>query len=233
MNNYFIFKNKNSKDISGLIVQELPPITKAPKRTNIIEIEGKDGDIIESLGYAAYDKTIQIGLTSNNNIIEIVNWLNGSGKLILSNEPSKYYEAEIVSQIDFDRLARFRTASITFHVQPYKYLAEETITDIEITDETSIVVQNQGLIESKPIITLYGSGNIEFAINGQTVFTINIDSNYVTIDAMKEDAYTGSILKNRQMSGEFNNIRLAPGQNTITWIGDLTRIEVDAKSRWL
>ena len=41
------------------------------------------------------------------------------------------------------------------------------------------------------------------------------------------------MLKNRQMNGEFENIILQPGENIITWIGNLTRIDVDAKSRWL
>lgn len=123
--NYFIFKNIDSRDIKGLIVQELPPISKPAKRIEKIEIDGKDGDIIQESGYQAYDKTISIGLTNNYDINQIIAWLDGSGNLVLSNEPEKYYNAIVIEQIDFERLMRFKTAKIKFHVQPFKYKANE------------------------------------------------------------------------------------------------------------
>lgn len=231
--NYFMFNNVDSREIAGLIVQELPPISKPARRVSIAEIDGKDGDISEFKGYSAYDKNISIGLTKGYNIDQIINWLNGSGRLILSNEPDKYYEAEINNQIDFDRLGRFKTATIKFHVQPFKYKLNEEKQILEITDQTNFNVTNHGLIESKPIITLYGSGIVEVLLNNISIFTINIDDEYVTIDTIKEDAYRNGILKNRLMNGDFENIRLQSGQNIISWTGNLTKIEVDAKSRWI
>ena len=41
----------DSSSINGLIISELPPITKPKMRTNIIKIDGRDGDLIEELGY--------------------------------------------------------------------------------------------------------------------------------------------------------------------------------------
>lgn len=229
----FIFKGISSNDFQGIVVNSLPPISKPPKRTSNVQIDGKDGDIIEFLGYDAYDKSINITVLQETNIDELINWLNGSGRLILSNEPTKYYEAEIIDQIDFSRLVKYEPVEIKFHIQPYKYLVDEEITSLEINSETSLSVINNGFIESKPIIKLYGSGLIEIYINNLYVFTVNIDDENVTVDAVKEDAYKGTILKNRQMTGEFENIRLQPGENTITWTGNLTQIDVDAKSRWL
>ena len=52
----------DNTDIAGLVVGELPPITKSQIRTSVEEIDGRDGDIITKLGYAAYDKTVRIGL---------------------------------------------------------------------------------------------------------------------------------------------------------------------------
>ena len=136
--NYFNFKNIDSRNISGLIVQELPPITKPPMRVSLIEIDGRDGDLIEELGYQAYDKVIKIGLSRGYNINEIISWLNGDGELILSNENDKYYKAKIINQIDFERLVRFKTANIKFHVQPYKYKIDENFIVVNQT------VTNQG-----------------------------------------------------------------------------------------
>lgn len=229
----FSFKGISSTSFSGIVVNSLPPISKPSKRINKTQIEGRDGDIIEFLGYDAYDKTITITILEETNIDELINWLNGSGQLILSNEPTKYYEAEITNQIDFSRLEKYEEIDIKFHIQPYKYKVNEEKTTLEINSETSLTVTNSGYVESKPIITLYGEGTVEIYINNLYAFSINIDDESVVIDAIKEDAYKNTILKNRQMNGEFDNIRLQPGENTITWIGDLTKIEVEAKSRWL
>ena len=103
----FIFKGISSNDFQGIVVNSLPPISKPPKRTSKIQIDGRNGDIIEFLGYDAYDKSINITILQETNIDELINWLNGSGRLILSNEPNKYYEAEIIDQIDFSRLVKY------------------------------------------------------------------------------------------------------------------------------
>ena len=58
MQNYLILNNKSSKDIQGLIISTLPPITKPQMRANIETIDGKDGDEITKLGFSAYDKEI-------------------------------------------------------------------------------------------------------------------------------------------------------------------------------
>jgi hypothetical protein len=60
--NYIILNGYASIGVQGLIVQELPPITKPQVRSNIETIDGRDGDIITRLGYSAYTKTFTIGL---------------------------------------------------------------------------------------------------------------------------------------------------------------------------
>lgn len=232
--NYFIFKGINSNSIKGLIVQELPQIVKAKKRFNKTEIEGLDGDILEELGYEAYDKTIKIGITKECDIDELINWLDGSGQLILSNEPTKYYNVEIVDSINFERLLRYKTATIKLHTQPFKYLINEENLVEEIEEQTTVNIENKGYIDSKPIITIYGTGNIQINLNNNKAFSVDMkDDEYITIDTIKEDAYKGVVLKNRQMIGDFNDIKLQSGQNTITWTGNLTKIEIEPRSRWL
>ena len=53
----------------------------------------------------------------------------------------------------------------------------------------------------------------------------------VIIDSLKEEAYLNSEYKNRNMNGVFPI--LDPGSNTITWTGNLTKIKIQPKSRWL
>lgn len=231
MRDYIIFKNIKSSSLEGLMICELPPITKPEMRTSIIEIDGKDGDIIEELGYASYQKTIQIGLTRNFDINQIIKYFSGSGDLVLSNEPDKVYKATIYSKVDYEKLLRFKTAEVEFHVQPYKYLLNEAPFELNITNENELKVSNVGLEKSKPIITLYGEGEVQLSINGSDIFSINIDDEYVVINSVEEEAYKENVLKNRNMLGEFPILEI--GINTIKWTGNLNKIIIEPKSRWL
>lgn len=231
MRDYIIFKNIKSSSLEGLMICELPPITKPEMRTSIIEIDGKDGDIIEELGYASYQKTLQIGLTRNFDINQIIKYFSGSGDLVLSNEPDKVYKATIYSKVDYEKLLRFKTAEVEFHVQPYKYLLNEAPFELNITNETELKVSNIGLEKSKPIITLYGEGEVQLSINGSDIFSINIDDEYVVINSIEEEAYKENVLKNRNMLGEFPILEI--GINTIKWTGNLNKIIIEPKSRWI
>ena len=124
--NYVIINGVNSNTIPGLLIQSLPPISKPLMRTEVVEIDGRDGDIVYELGYSAYDKQISIGLHGNFDIDQVIKFFTGKGTVIFSNEPDKYYNFQIINQIDYQRLLRYRTATITLHVQPYKYAVGET-----------------------------------------------------------------------------------------------------------
>lgn len=227
------WKNKSSDEIQGLMICELPPIAKPKMRVEETIVDGVDGSFIEELGYESYNKTVKIGLTKNYDIDEVIDYFNGEGHLILDNENDKYYKAKIIDSIDYERLLRFKTADVKFRVQPFKYSNEEGIKTFNIAEKTSVNVYNNGNYESKPIIKITGSGTIEFKQEGITIFTYTFptDDTYVVIDSDKQDAYVGSILKNRSMNGEFPILKM--GKNVISWTGTITKIEVSNYSRWL
>lgn len=341
--NKITWKDTESTEIQGLMICELPPITKPNMRVQETEVDGLDGSIIEELGYETYDKTIKIGLYKNFDIDEVIKYFSGSGNVVFSNEPDKYYKATIVEQIDYERLLRYRTADVTFRVQPFKYeLDEEPVTtgeemeteDYIITDgvyngtlletedegeswevittfipvepnqtyilagtltqeswaisvyfydenETLLeereiiennstfgfippsetkyikfdgyspiidistvslkhitmksvyVVNNLGNEKSKPIIKIVGSGSVETIVNNKLAFIYIFpeNENEVYIDSEKQDAYSGNVLKNRNMNGEFPV--LETGENTIRFNGNVTSAEIYPKSRWL
>lgn len=230
--NKVIFKEKDSSLIKGLIISELPPITKPRKRVLETLIDGVDGSIIEDLGYEPYNKPLLIGLTKDADIDEIIDYFNGEGNIVFSNEPNKYYKVNVIDQIDYERLLRFKTATVTFRTQPHKYLYKETYQKFENPTGTLVAI-NQGLESSKPTMTLKGSGTVEFKLEGITIFSYTFPSGEteVTIDSEKEDAYLGSVLKNRNMIGEFPIFKR--GKNTITLTGAVTELSVIANSRWL
>lgn len=130
MINYIELNGEKSTNVKGLIIQSLPPITKPKVRTSIEEIGGRDGDIVTKLGYAAYDKEVSIGLHGDFDIDDAIAFFDSEGEVVFGNERDKYYRYQILDQIDFERLIRFRTAKVKMHVQPFKYDAVDRTFDI-------------------------------------------------------------------------------------------------------
>lgn len=236
MNNYIILNGVDSRTIKGLLIQELPPISKPQIRTNIEQIDGRDGDIVTKLGYAAYNKEFTIGLYGDYDINEIINFFDSQGQVTFSNESDKYYNYQILNQVNFERLIRFRTAKVTMHVQPFKYSLQDTPKNFTITDQTQVSIINNGNYISKPSITIFGTGTINLYLNGIQLFVINLgDEGYITIDAALMEAYkdTTATLKNRLVTGNYDNFIFNTGTNTISWTGSITEINIANYTRWL
>ena len=237
--NYVIWNNKDSRDIKGLLISELPPITRPKMRVKETVIDGVDGSIIEEIGYESYDKPMVIGLKIGADIDEISEFFSGSGEVVFSNEPDKYYKATISNRIDFQRLLRYRVAQVTFRVQPFKYSRIEVPREAIYTERNNLLIENVGNHTAKPIITLTGREEVQIFIDGQYVFDYVFpeDEDTVVIDCEKQDAYlinenNGAItLKNRNMGGDFPVLK--KGSSNISWGGILESIRIEKYSRWL
>ena len=72
--NYIIWNGKDSREVNGLLISELPPITKPRMRVKETVIDGVDGSIVEDLGYESYDKPIVIGLKIGADVDEITEY---------------------------------------------------------------------------------------------------------------------------------------------------------------
>ena len=351
--NYVILNGVPSTDITGLLIQQLPPVVKPLIRTEIEEIDGRDGDIVTKLGYSAYNREMSIGLYGKFKIDDVVKYFDSEGTVIFSNEPDKFYKYQIIEQIDFERLVRFRTATVVFHCQPFKYSAVEktytmcdqaltlsrvlesksgitfdghgdsirisgestvavemyvpvsanldgsytltssakgtgathvtfrlientpvdsdtfggqattagaltslsaTVTksynylylyitagtiditlDFALTDDSvnSMSVINSGNTVSKPIYTISGIGTVNVSLNGKSLSIAFSGADTVTIDIDAMEAYNGEVLKNRIITGEYDDLKLKVGTNLIEWSGVVSEISLLNYSRWI
>jgi predicted phage tail component-like protein len=234
--NYIILNDKKSTEIVGLMICNLPPISKPAKKVYIEEIDGVDGDIITELGYMPYDKEFQIGLTYNYDIDEVIEYFNSEGKVVFSNEPERYYRYKIIEQIDFEKLLRYKTATVKMHIQPFKFCNELCEKTFEITTQKEVEVNNGGNVFSKPTITLFGTGIINLSLNGNETFIIDLSNEeQITIDTERMEAYNQEtqILKNRLITGNYDNFYLQRGRDTIGFTGTVTKIIIDKFSRWI
>lgn len=234
MRNYVIINGVNSTTINGLAINEMPPITKPSIRTNTEEIDGRDGDIVTRLGYSAYDKEMTIGLYGSYDLDGIMSYFNQSGTIIFSTETDKYYNFEILEQIDYEKLLKFKTATITMHCQPFKYEVNETAITLSSGNNT---VKNKGNIYAKPVIYIKGSGTITIGLNGNQIFNLDLGTttSEMTIDIEKLEAYNpndGTLL-NRKVTGDYDDFKLEVGNNTINLSGTITTANITMYSRWL
>lgn len=234
--NYIILNGEHSELINGLLIQTLPDIIKPPMRTQIDEIDGKDGDIVTFLGYSAYDKDFQIGLHGDYDIDEVISYFNSYGTVTFSNEDDKLYKYIIKDQIDFEKLIRFKTATVTMHVQPFKFSVFDKQKSFIFEPEAPqyFEIRNDGNVYSKPKLIIHGSGTINLNLNGNQMFVIELgDEENITIDVEETEAYKDGILKNRLVNGDYDNFVLDIGKNEISFSGDVNRIDIENYSRWI
>ena len=235
----YIINGVSSKNINGLLIQSLPPISKPKVRTSIEEIDGRDGDIVTTLGYAAYDKPITIGLKGDYNVDDVIEYFNTSGQVTFSNELDKFYNFAIYDTIDFNNLIRFKTANIKMHVQPFKYSIDEPPITWNNTREQTIAnisIRNTGNIYSRPKLTIVGSNTITVYLGNTQIFSIDLSAagETIIIDATGMNATDpeGNYL-NRQVTGDYDNFKLTPGVNNLRVTGTMTSVTIDTYSRWI
>lgn len=231
---YIVLNGKRNTLVQGLMIQSLPPISKPPIRTEFETVDGRDGDRIRKLGYGSYNKDVKIGLTRNYDVDEVIAYFDSEGTVIFSNEPDKYYKYSIVEQIDLKKLIRFKEAKVRFHVQPFKYSAVEEALERTISGVSSVTVTNTGNVASKPKLTVYGSGTVNILVNGVLLLSLDMSSDsFITVDAAELEAYAGSVLKNRKVTGDYRKLLFEKGKNVITWTGSVTKLVFENYSRWI
>ena len=235
---YLIINGKSSNNINGLLIQSLPPITKPKMRTSVEEIDGRDGDIVTKLGYAAYDKTVVIGLKGDYNTDDVIEYLTQDGVITFSNEPDKIYRFSQIEQADFAKLIRFKTANVNFHVQPFKYSGDEPPIHFVNDGKTigQVNVRNNGNIYSRPRITINGKNLVSVYVNNEQIYAINLSSagETIIIDSIDMNATDpeGNFL-NRKVAGDYDSFIFKPGHNDLIVTGDFSGFTLEYYSRWI
>ena len=208
-----IFKNINSEDISGLIICSEPPISSSAIRTKETTIDGRDGAIVEKLGYKTRIRNVEIGLKKDANVDKILSYFSGEGDLIFKNENDKVYKAAIYEQVDLERLLRLRKGSVAFYCQPFKYKRNdifETIKDNKVKEKKGKHLELLNCAEQNVVdLKLEGSTNqatrsgknlldntATTKISNGITFTVNSDGT-VLADGTNDTTANSSLIINR------------------------------------
>lgn len=232
----FNFGGKNSYDDFGILIAERPSIPSPKRRVNTINIPGRNSNLIfDEKTYEDITLTVECSVKDKQNLAnkidDIKAWLfeTGESDLIFSFQEDRKYIAQVVNSIDFKQIYKyFSEFPIIFNCRPFKYSVENNIINII---KTGTKVTNIGTIESEPIISIYGSGDIVFKINEQQISLKGI-LNKIIINSIMQDCYDdeGNNL-NGKMTGEF--LKLKSGENIIEWSGNIIKVEIEPNWRWL
>lgn len=227
MEDGFIWKGIHSSE-KGLKIISLPDITTPEQRVEKVVVPGRSGDLtLTDNDYEGEVKPVEFDYF-NNNFDDIKTWLRGTGEVIFSNEPDRYYKARIINKIALDQvLKKFHSGIVQFDCQPFGY-SKNNSPIIKITEAKEI--NNPGTMQSTPVITIYGYGNIDLNINDNIINLTNV-SNHIIIDSEIMDCYRDGQLMNNYMKGNFPIFKV--GINKISWMGNVQRLEIKPNWRWL
>lgn len=226
---FFIFNNINSKD-KGILVNNLPPISKAERKYEELEIPGRNGKLyIDENCYDTFVYTITCTLMPDSNIREISKWLNGTGKLILCTELDKIYDVLIKDQIDYEQTYRIcNRFEVNFEVQPVAKSVLEK--EINLNKESSLIIK-ESTYQIKPYIKVSGNGNITLTINNNSINLKNIED-YIELDCELEEAFKNNENCNSKVECEDFPI-LFPGENVISWTGNISNLHIKYKEAFI
>ena len=232
MTDYFIWNGVDCRQY-GIHVSELPPITIPLERSTQTNVPGKPGSLTQLEGEDVYDDMILTAtcfISDPAQIPAIAAWLKGSGTVTFANRTGGYYKARIANQIPFEKVLRGNphcTFAVNFRCYPFWY--QENVSDVTITTSGDTIT-NPGSVYSEPLITLTGSGDITLMV-GTTIVELADITTGIVLDCALKEAYLGTTLMNDHMSGDFPV--LSPGLNAISWSGNVTRIVIKPKWRFL
>ncbi len=230
MEPYFIFKGKKSKDF-GILISEMPDIVKPQRREQEVTIPGRSGVLtIDENAYESYTLSIACGKRGTSRLTSIVAWLDGSGDLTLSTEPDKVYRARVSNAIYIsDVIYLYNSFLVQFKVFPFKYSVNQA--DEERTLTTPTTIYNHGTVYSEPTITVYGTGDITLTINGTNYGLLGVDG-YMTINSEMMEVYKDAEYKNNSFEAMVFP-RFDVGENRISWTGNVVKVEIEPRWRWL
>lgn len=203
----------------------------APTRSvDFIEVPGRNGDLLIDNGNytntkAFFDVVITREIEKNTDRLKHLLYSQKGYQRLYDSDLKGFYRMASFNS-GFDIVSTDGgVVRIEFDCKPFKY---------DILGENAVIFTGEGNLynkyfePSRPIITVYGSGQGNVYIGNQNIAISNIDE-YVTIDAEMQDAFKG--LQNKNATVNTADIVLLPGNNAIYFSGGVTSVEI--KPRWV
>jgi phage-related protein len=239
MADWFSFNGKSSTEL-GVHVMSFPQVPIPEVRADFKQILGRSGSLTILEGEDVYNDvllSITCFVSDLSKLNQISSWLrgvNGDSGLIRGDRPYEYYVGRLVNQTDLSKIIRddqHRVFPAVFRCKPYRYVYP-AITPITLVNGGSIT--NPGNVSSAPIYVISGSGAIDLTVGDKTISISNLTGS-ITIDMDLRVAYqTGSnplIPMTNIVSKTDWPFIIPPGENAISWTGNITAATIEPRWR--
>lgn len=233
MTAFITFNGKSSLDFQLKISNEMKHYG-ATNDVETIQVLGRDGDIlIDNKRLNAFNQPIPFHLIARNgksvSVIasEINEWLSVPSFVDFTKswDPDHIYKATVIEEFDVEETLRwFGKAVITFRIQPIKYL-KTGLTPVTIRSTGNL--NNPTNRDSKPLMEVTTTGNVNITINGKVYKLVNPPTNLV-IDSETMQVYSGSAPRYDVLDGGFPILN--PGNNSIQLSNTNTTLKITP--RW-
>jgi predicted phage tail component-like protein len=231
----FDFAGKNSYTDFGIQIAKRPVIPSPTRKIEYVNVPGRDSNLRFDEGtFEDLTIAVECAFLKNTNLAsaidEVKEWLllAGENDLIFSFQATRKYKAQVVNRIDFSQTLKYISKFvIVFNCRPFKYTVLNP--GIIITANPGTII-NPSAVPCRPVMKIFGSGDVNLEINAVRIYLYNINE-YLTIDSVLMDAYKDTALANNNMLGEFPLFKT--GENNISWIGEVSKIEIIMNARYL
>lgn len=228
-----LYFNGNRSLNLNLFLENYPSIPIANEEYEEVPIEGRNGKLIINKGTYP-DKKIPFTFTILSPRIEIdfervYEWLTEieDNRLIFGRRDRCYKVKKVIFgdiQKEFRSIGEF---DVTFICEPFVQDLEETVH--EITTSGYKIYYN-GNAPGDTLIKVYGSGNIQLTINGETM-QINNVTDYVEIDSdLLQVRNQDGTSKDDDTLGDF--VLFTKGENVISYTGTVTKVVVEYTTKY-
>jgi phage-related protein len=227
-----VIDNKKIEELQ-LCLSERPAIPTPEQDVEHIEIKGRNGSLTKKYGFKDMTYSLTFDFLEDASFKPAFRqaklaFFNGK-KLAFEDDPGIYYKIKSVSISEAENeIMEFGQFTVEFILAPFAY--EETESRI-ITSQTTLT--NPGY-DSEPLIVVHCTGTGKVYINNKSI-TIKDINGTITVDSESMNAYridNGRIVNlNHHMIGDFPV--LGQGKNVIKFDGEITKLEINPRWRWV
>ena len=210
----------------GILITDRPAIPTPQEEVETFQVAGRDGVLTGD----RYLNPVEIPISFifrerpsrwAERCRKIRRWLSGSGELIFSDD-REYFRKVLFVQIsgeerELKKIGRFEAE---FTADPYLYRVDGK-EEYAITDRR---ILNNEYEESHPVWILTGSGSQTLTVNGNTATITVQGTTLIDTDRMITYTLSDMVLRNTRLSGDYEDLYLVPGVNTISASGSGTKV---------
>ncbi|WP_195264093.1 distal tail protein Dit [Clostridium sp. 1001275B_160808_H3] len=227
-----IYFNGNKSLDLNLYLETSPYIPTTNAEYEEVLVEGRSGKLIVNKGTYP-DKKITFTFTILSSQIDmdlerIYEWLTEieDNRLIFDREDRCYKVKNVIFGYMNKKFENIAAVDITFLCEPFSQDLNKTIH--EITSSGYKIYYN-GNAPGDTLIKIYGAGNIQLTINGETMQINNI-IDYVEIDSDLLQVRNEDGTSKDDTLGDF--ILLEKGENIISYTGSVTKIVLEYTTKY-